>query len=79
MDVNKECCKTCTFWLSCTENDEDGFGHKETHGLCGRAVMEDHSLDTIDEPMVTMDGSQYMANLYTKFDHYCKEWKKINA
>jgi hypothetical protein len=51
--------------------------HKTTHGLCMIAKMYEDDVDSTYRAMVTKDGSMYMANLYTRHDHGCIQFKGI--
>lgn len=51
----------CTQWI---EDDEDD---------CKRVLNENHKNDRA----FVQDGSDYMANLYTKFDFGCNQFEKI--
>ena len=64
-------CENCKYW----DRDDYKFGN---HGLCTKAIMWDRGEQSIyaDAPMVTMDGSCYRADLYTRFDHWCSQFKE---
>lgn len=69
--MGKEC-KTCKFWDITFEGD--GPPEKDyDYGQCLKALMYEYQ-ETHGSPMMVADGSQYMAILMTKPDHYCKEY-----
>ena len=65
-------CKECEFW----ERTDDYSGE---HGLCSRTEFDELGYCSTDNcknaPMITKDGSAYMAELYTLSSHSCNEFK----
>lgn len=86
MSCNDRKCSNCKHWMADEQLpkrwDYDGCDYTNviapSHGLCTKAEMWDRGWkDESDVPaMVAMDGSEYMANLYTHADHCCKEFSK---
>lgn len=64
-----ETCSKCKFW-DMLKKPRNGTG--EAHGLCGQAVEHGDDKDA----MIVQDGSMYLAELYTRGDHGCKEFKE---
>jgi len=62
--IMKESCKNCKWW------DKDVEEAYDERGRCLKAV-ESWSDKSEESPMVTLDGSQYMALLLTKPDFGC--------
>ncbi len=64
-------CKSCFYW---------DLEKQRPHGRgqCMKALLyEEGDTTTKDEPMLTLDGSQYMAILMTLPTHCCKEWADV--
>lgn len=74
--MEKEECSTCRRW------DLEYRGNKPCevsdlpHGQCLNALeyWDGESSEIKSRPMVTLDGSCYMAILMTLPNHSCKEW-----
>ena len=71
-----ECCKTCKFWD--TEVDKKYF-FADGYAFCSRAISGpdvEYGEIGLDSPMVAADASCYNAQLWTKEDHLCKEYRE---
>jgi len=72
-DKDKQCI-TCSHWEREFE-DRRTAEYNPNHGLCSIAEMG--CADKFDDvPMITLDGSFYMAELWTRSDHGCIEHKE---
>lgn len=71
--MKEKICKNCKRWDR-EEGTSDTELPKSGKGICLWAVHSDPYSDETEDSMVVMDGSMYMAMLFTAPEHYCKEF-----
>ncbi len=78
MSCDVKSCKSCTHWdLEYAGNKPIEVG-RLSHGQCLKALhLVDDGKVNLSSPMLTIDGSQYMAILMTLPTHCCKEWADV--
>lgn len=74
----KKNCNTCGHWVSPVDIQLLN-RYSKIHGQCMKALMAEPAALLLDEPMIVMDGSYYMAVLFTLPDHSCKAWKMVEV